>query len=285
MESGHLHMNTMALHSLLSYYAKSWQLSLHMERTLGRELRMPFSFPDIDRFGEALFGVLYGLRGSGTKGSGADLVDAKSTFQDEVKTVNLCQPSKCNECQRRSPWSDEVCAHCGSKDIERIGDSRFGINAAAHLKDAATLRHYLVCAIEHRDGDTFCVTGWRIRANDPYFVGYINEQSKQVSKTCNLLPRSFDFVMSGATQVVQFTLNLPTDPDAKPTVGEVDTTEVVDRIPWKVLKKNERELLGLSKDESVSVERAKQVLAPRKKAHGKSRGVTDRHVAAGAGSE
>ena len=77
----------MALSTLLWHYAKLWQQSLHMERTLGLQLRMPFSFPDIDRYGEALCGLLTGLKGSGTKGSGADGVAVECTIKGNEFTL------------------------------------------------------------------------------------------------------------------------------------------------------------------------------------------------------
>jgi hypothetical protein len=266
---------------LLTYYSQMWHKSLNMERTMGISLRLSFSFPDIDRFGEALFGVLSGLKGSGTKGSGADLTDGR--IQDEVKTANLCQPSKCTEksCKKSSPWSDTVCAHCGSSKIKKMSDSRFGISASAHLKDIATLRQYCFVAIEHVVDDKFSITAWTIQANDPYFTSYVNEQAKQSSKTCNLLPRSFDFLMSGAKQVLKVTMTLPTDIAIEPTVGEIDRSEIAEPIPYSVLNGAERKALGLEKGESIAVERAKQVLSARKKSHGKARGTTSRHVGDG----
>lgn len=269
------------LFPFISYYARMWQRSLHMERTFGRDLRMPFSFPDIDRFGEGLFGLMSGMKGSGTKGSGADLTDGK--IQDEVKTVNLCQPSRCKTCStekniKRSPWSDLVCAHCGSSDIEKITDSRFGISASAHLKDVGTLRRYCLVAIEHEERDVFKITCWTIMSDDQYFKTYIEQQAKQSSKTCNMLPRSFDFRMSGAKQVLKFNMTLPSEVTVEPTIGALDTTEVVENMPGSVLKPFECKILGIKKSESVSLERAKLELSARKKSHGKKRGNTSRHV-------
>lgn len=263
---------------LLAYYAKMWQHSLHMERMFAG-LRMPFSFPDIDRYGEALCASLSGLKGSGTKGSGADLTDGR--IQDEVKTVCLCQPSRCAGCDRRSPWSYTACAHCGSTELERMTDSRFGINAAAHLKDKDTLRQYWCVALEHVEGDVFQTTVWTIQSSNAYFAAYVDQQAKQSSKTCNLLPRSYDFVLSGAKRVFQVQMTLPTNIDVAATVGDVDRTEVSEELSCSVLKQSERVALGLSPKDTLScvtVERALEVLGPRKKAHGKARGTTSRGV-------
>jgi len=274
-------LSTEKLMPFVIYYARMWQNSLHMERTFGKDLRMPFSFPDIDRFGEGLFGLMSGMKGSGTKGSGADLTDGR--IQDEVKTVNLCQPSRCKTCskqnsQKRSPWSDTVCAHCGSSDLNKIGDSRFGISASAHVKDEGTIRRYCLVAIEHEEGDLFSITCWTISSDDPYFLAYITEQNKHTSKTCNLLPRSFDFKMSGAKQVLKFNMTLPNDVMTEPTIGAFDTTEVVEDMLGCELYSAEREKLGIQENESVSIERAKRELTARKKSHGKPRGSTSRHV-------
>jgi hypothetical protein len=269
----------MSLSTLLAYYATLWQRSLDMERTLGLQLRMPFSFPDIDRFGEALCGLLTGLKGSGTKGSGADLSDGR--IQDEVKTVCLCQPSRCLACKKRSPWTHTVCSHCGSAELERMSDSRFGLNAAAHLKDKDTLRNYWCVALEHVSGDGFQITAWTLDASNPYFNAYIEEQAKQSSKTCNMLPRSYDFVMSGATRVFRVEMTLPSDLSVAPTVGEIDQTITAERLSCAVLRKSERVALGLAKtDETtcVSVEDAVKVLSLRKKTHGKLRGTTTRGI-------
>jgi hypothetical protein len=274
-------LSTEKLMPFVEYYAKMWQNSLHMERTFGKDLRMPFSFPDIDRFGEGLFGLMSGMKGSGTKGSGADLTDGR--IQDEVKTVNLCQPSRCKACskennQKRSPWSDTVCAHCGSSDLEKIDDSRFGISASAHMKDEGTIRRYCLVAIEHEEGDLFKITCWTIMSEDKYFSEYVEKQAKQTSKTCNLLPRSFDFKMSGAKQVLKFNMTLPSKINTEPTIGAFNTTEVVEDIFGSQLKSKELKKLGIKKNESVTVERAKIELTARKKSHGKARGATSRHV-------
>lgn len=268
-----------SINILLYSYAKMWQHSLHMERTFGLALRMPFSFPDIDRYGEALCALLSGLKGSGTKGSGADLTDGR--IQDEVKTVCLCQPSRCTRCDRRSPWSDTVCAHCGNADLERMTDSRFGINAAAHLKDKDTLRQYWCVALEHVGGEVFQTTVWTIQSSNSYFTAYVEQQAKQSSKTCNLLPRSYDFVLSGAKRVFQVQMTLPVDMTVPATASEPDRTEVPEVLSCAVLKQSERVALGLDPKDAVTcvaVERALEVLGPRKKAHGKARGTTSRGV-------
>jgi hypothetical protein len=272
---------TEKLMPFVTYYARMWQNSLHMERTFGKELRMPFSFPDINRFGEGIFGLMSGMKGSGSKGSGADLTDGR--IQDEVKTVNLCQPSKCRIClkkdkKKRSPWSDTVCAHCGSSNIKKIGDSRFGIDTSAHMKDKETIRRYCFVSIEHEEGDLFKITCWTIYSDDSYFSAYIAEQYKQKSKSCNLLPRSFDFKMSGAKQVLKFNMTLPNDVMTEPTIGAFDTTEVVEDMLGSTLTSAEREKLGIRENESVSIERAKRELTARKKSHGKPRGLTRRDL-------
>jgi hypothetical protein len=264
---------------LLDYYAKMWQHSLHMERTFGQQLRMPFSFPDEARFGEALCGLLTGLKGSGTKGSGADLSDGR--IQDEVKTLCRCQPWKCADCKKRTPWAHTVCGHCGSKSLKRMGDTRFGISATAHIKDKDTLRQYWCVAIDWVRDDIYQTIVWRIDASNSYFNAYVNEQHEHGSDTCNLLPRSYDFVLSGAKRVLQVEFTLPSDISIPPTVGEIDQTETAEPLSCAVLYSAERELLGFGKkDETscISVEEALEKLSPRKKAHGKARGVTSRGV-------
>jgi hypothetical protein len=269
----------MDLSTFLSHYANLWQQSLHMERTLGVQLRMPFSFPDIDRYGEALCGLLTGLKGSGTKGSGADLSDGR--IQDEVKTVCLCQPWRCTVCKKRTPWTHTVCGHCGTASLERMGDSRFGISASAHLKDRATLRNYWCVALDHVSGDVYRTTVWKIDATNAYFNTYVEQQHAHGSDTCNLLPRSYDFVLSGALRVLQVDMTLPTDASAAPTVGDLDQTETAELLSCAVLKQSERIALGFGKTDTttcIPVEEALRVLGPRKKSHGKERGTTSRGV-------
>ena len=269
-----------SFHGLLHYYTRLWQHSLHMERTVGATLRMPFSFPDIDRFGEALCGLLTGLKGSGTKGSGADLSDGM--IQDEVKTVCLCQTWRCTACKKRTPWTHTACGHCGSTELERMDDSRFGISASAHVKDRATLRNYWCIVLDHVSGDVYKTIVWKIDASNPYFNAYIDEQlSKGKKDHCNLLPRSYDFVLSGATRVLQVEMTLPTDTSVAPTIGDLDQTETAERLSCAVLKQAERVALGLKKTDNttcITVEEALRVLGPRKKAHGKARGQTSRGI-------
>lgn len=260
----------------LVYYAKMWSESLKMEKTIGRIMRLSFGFPDVGRFGEALSAALTNYKGSGGKGSGADLTNGIK--QKEVKTVCLCQPSVCSKCQRCSPWSDVVCSHCGHCKLIRRTDSRFGISSTSHIKNKDTLEEYMCVLIEHTKNDDFRITVWKIESANEYFSDYIETQSKQSSKTCNLLPRSFDFLMSAPVRLFQVTLTLHSEGSDMPTIGSIDLEHYQEKIKWSVLNGAERKLLGIKKDEEVSIDKACKFLKARKKTHGKPRGETARHL-------
>ena len=261
---------------ILKYYALMWTNSIKMEKTIGRMTRLSFAFPDVGRFGEALCSAITGYKGCGSKGSGADLTDGIK--QKEVKTVCLCQPSVCNSCKRRSPWSDIVCSHCGDSKLVSLSDSRFGIGTTAHIKNKNTLDDYMCVAIEPTEADDFRITVWKIDATNEYFNKYIDTQDKHKSKTCNLLPHSFDFAMSAPVRVFQVTLTLPSDGDAHPTVGAINAEEYHEKVRWDILTGNERKLVCIEKGGEISVEDASKILTARKKSHGKPRGDTSRSL-------
>lgn len=264
------------MYSFLNRYAKRWSEDLAMEREIGVPTANSMAFQGVDVFGQVLMSLHTGMYGNGGKGSGFDLSNRKDTAA-EIKTVCLCQPWRCEEvgCKKRSPWTSEACVHCGSRRLERMDDSRFGIGAGAHMKYKDALKTYYMVTIDQVSGDLYEVRAWAIDCGNQYFQDYIQAQYENGGSTVNCLPGSFDFHMSGPTRILTAQLSL----GETPAVVSIDETAFVEPVPESCLKKHEKELVvGDLKDGCVVYDVAKEKLTHRKKAHGKARGDTTRHL-------
>lgn len=257
----------------ISWYAQRWYTELQMEREVGISTANSLAFQGIDVFGQTLGSMLSGMYGNGGKGSGFDLSDRKESAA-EIKTVCLCQPWRCTKCKKRSPWTSTSCVHCAHEVLEQMNDSRFGIKADAHIKYKDSLKNYYLIAIEHLENSDYGITAWRIDCDNPYFNLYVNKQHESGSTTCNCLPYSYDFYMSGPTRLLKAKMVLNENLKV-----ETDLTEVKEKVPIKCLQKKElKKVSEHVSDNHICYDVAKDMLSIRNKTHGKSRGETTRYL-------
>lgn len=259
------------LHRLISANIMKWKIDHDLELDLGIPTSNSMAFTGIDVFGQGLASVYSGMYGNGGKGSGFDLTDRAGRAW-EVKTLCLCQPWRCRGCTRRSPWSSEVCVHCGSAELERMDDSRFGIKADAHVKYADSLEAYCLIAVNYSaERECYTIDMWEIRCDNPYFQLYVKTQHENGSSTCNMLPRKYDFYMSGPEHVlhVDFTLD--------GGIVAMSLERSIEKMPVHLLRKEEAALVSADAvDGCVDYSVCAAKLTIRAKAHGKERGETTR---------
>lgn len=259
---------------LLKWYATRWRDELEMEKRLGIPTSNSMAFQGVDVFGQVLMSLYTGMYGNGGKGSGYDLSDRKGKAA-EIKTVCLCQPWRCEKCKTRSPWSCTTCVHCGSEQIERMNDSRFGISAAAHVKFKDFLKNYYMVTIDHQSKDIYEICAWSIDSSNKYFNDYVQTQYEHGGSTVNCLPGSYDFYMSGPTRILTSQITLSNTP----TVLSLIFPNVVESMPISCLTTKEKELVSEHiKDGYICYDIVKEHLSLRKKTHGKARGNTTRHL-------
>lgn len=257
------------LSNFIQSYASRWANDLHMERTIGLVTKNSMAFSGVASFGEVLCSLLTGMYGKGGSGSGHDLSNGR--FAAEVKTVCWAQPWKCEICEKRSPHTSKLCVHCGSNNIINPRDSRAGISASAHLKYIDTLASYYIVLIDHVKDDIYSVHVWVIDSSNPYFHTYVKQQSEQKSKTCNFIPRSYDFHMSGPKLIYEIKLLLENEPKF-----ELVEHDKIEDMPVSVLKTKAEKALFPEFETHIPYDIALERLAIRNKCYGKPRGETTR---------
>jgi len=258
------------MEKVLESFAIMWNSSILLEKEISKTTRIPLSFPNIDKFGETICSCITGYHGNGGNGSGYDLSNGEAGI--EVKTVSWIQPHKCTSCDRRTPYfCGDTCVHCNNSKLKLVKDSRAVIKANTHLKYIDTLKTYMIVLLEY--DSKLNINIWRIESDNPYFDKYIRTQNEQESKDCNLLPRSYDFHMSGPTRVFQVSIEFPLD--SPPLIGEVNMQHVKECVPKNILKSDEAKLF---EQDIIPYEIACEKLSIRKKAHGRARGETKRII-------
>lgn len=261
------------LNNFIQGYVSRWTNDLEQERTIGLATKNSMAFSGVSSFGEILCSLLTGMHGKGGAGSGHDL--SNGTYAAEVKTVCWCQPWKCNICSKknnikRSPWVSTKCIHCGSSELNRVNDSRAGINAKTHLKYADVLKEYYIVLVNHVDGDKYSVKVWKIDSSNTYFDTYVRNQAANGSKdNCNMIPESYDFHMSGPKLIYEIKLWLGSEPKF-----ESFEHDKIEDVPVSILKPHEK--VQFPDCTIIPYEEACDKLVLRKKNLKKPRGNTTR---------
>lgn len=145
-------------------------------------------------FSERVAVEIFGFKLGAKKGYSFD-----SDQNDELKSCTYLQPKICQKCNATNNFLSEMC-DCGSTNFTyNKGDSRWGINAASHIKYLSSLNRYMLFLVECIDikNEIFSLRGWFIDKNNEHF-NYIllNQSNAERSKSLNFLPYSHDFFMS-----------------------------------------------------------------------------------------
>lgn len=274
---------------ILKSYAKIWQIQLHLEYKF-RNYNVSSAFKGVGAFGE-LFAATYfeNFKGSGSGGSGMDLINLDLKKEIEVKTAVTFQPNKCKnpDCLFKFSGLFDSCTNCGEQNnIDIPRDSRFGINAKVLLEAIKKQLFYKLIGFHiyeknhnKKTGEiTFVINAYDIVSSDSkhdYFINQ-NDNSKK-STTTNLLPLSYDFYRLNPKLFDSYIIKINyKNINEKILISNIDVEPI--RVPFSIcIGKEEKELFKSlpSYDETtktVSVEEFSNNFKLRKKHLNKDRG-------------
>ena len=193
------------------------------EKTLDRN--MPFAFGGLGDVGEELALYMFPESyGSASKGGCAfdnkELDDTGNVIlAREIKMCSLDGSKECinKECKgsqtvgHKAPAFQDKCIYCKGSEFKTIHDSRCGISVKPHIDwavDKSILKEYILIAVKYnRDYDSIYMHGWKVLSDNEYFKDYILNQAKHgKGGTCNCLPYSIDFHLSGPITLFEIEL-------------------------------------------------------------------------------
>lgn len=201
-----------------------------------------------------------GYEGSGSGGSGYDLINRKIGKGVEVKSCNLAQNVTCSCNRKYNPILFHACPTCGSIERKVPRDARFGIDAKETLRqlDKGTFDKFIFCKVELSETEvcernvTFALSFSSVDFDDKELFNvkrdYFKNQVEKGSKPhCNLLPDSFDFYKLVPKKLIEVLVGIDfSKPSRLSSDGVwVDYREVPDnvRVPLNICKKAEKEIM------------------------------------------
>lgn len=180
----------------------------NIQKEINMARNIPFAFQHVGNLGEELALYMYpNSIGSGSKGGFAfdnreiNYVTKETTKTREVKFVSLDGSKTCKICKEKAPPFQTTCCFCNGSVFKLGNDSRCTISAASHVKYKMShnlLEYILFVSKYDRLNNSIRIRSFKINSNNVYFEKYIQTQYKNGKvKTCNLLPYSRDFHLSG----------------------------------------------------------------------------------------
>ena len=177
------------------------------------------------------------------------------------------------------------CSFCHSNDFEDNKDSRAGISSNTHIKYKNIINEYIIFVQDYNDTiETISLKVFKFLSSNTYFDTYIkNQYDRGSKKTCNFIPYSYDWILSGPISIMNVDINISRDePEIIYHLYNPDS-EIHDDIPESILDNilysNEKDKLsdktkitnGYFKYDYI-----KDIFKLRTKNHGKPRGNTSR---------
>jgi hypothetical protein len=242
-------------------------------------------------FGEQItLSIFPGTIGSASKGGMS--FDNKTLDKDkniksakEVKFVCLVGTKECKSCKQKCPPFQKKCIYCNGENFKNYSDSRAGISSKAHIDFKEYINEYIIYVQDYDEKkEIISIIGYKFLSKNMYFNNYIQNQYDSGNKnggTCNLLPYSFDWYMSGPIKFIDIHIDISKfEPIIKYNIYNLKS-EIYDNIPVvdfeKILNKNELELFyELPKEKRSEYLHVCSKLNIRNKSIGKSRGTTTR---------
>lgn len=200
----------------LKEYGINEKKNIDKEKTRNRN--QPYAFIGGGDFGEQLTLDMYPETiGSASKGGMAfdnktlgkdnELVSAK-----EVKFVSLIGTKRCEICKNKCPPFQKTCLYCKSDNFKYISDSRAGISSEAHIKYKHVINDYIIFVQDYDNTtQTITIKCFKFSNKNSYFNTYIQNQydsGKKKGGTCNFIPYSYDWFMSGPISIMNVDINI-----------------------------------------------------------------------------
>jgi hypothetical protein len=233
------------LKNLLLEFAQCEFKNIEKEKN-NKAFNIPTAFTSIGGLGESIaVRIIPNAIGSASKGGCAhDITIRDENFKviDAVEVKNVCLEGtkECKVCETKLPRFQTRC-YCCKKDYDDnksnfryISDSRAGISASAHMKyavDCNEIKRYFIF-ITSWDSNLSCIkiNGFKFNCCNEYFTQYIkNQNTNGKGKSCNLLPYSRDWHLSGPIKILETQL---TEQDVSIHYLDIEN-EVIEPIPYK----------------------------------------------------
>lgn len=197
----------------------------NIEKEINLDRNMPFAFMGLGEIGEELSLYMFpNSYGSASKGGCA--FDNKEinesgnvVFAREIKMCSLDGSKECinKECKgdkkigHKAPAFQSKCIYCNNSEFETKTDSRCGISVKPHIEWAINkdiLKEYILISVKYnKDSDCINLHCWKILSDNEYFKDYIlNQSNNGTGGTCNCLPYSIDFHLSGPITLFEIEL-------------------------------------------------------------------------------
>lgn len=256
------------LTSKLRDYAYLWQDELYIEDSHYHEYNdnvrhiMDSIGKEVESLALTVCNYFFGegYEGSGSGGSGYDLINRKLGKGVEVKSCNLAQNVTCSCNRKYNPIIFHACPTCGSIERKIPRDARFGIDAKETLRqlDKGTFDRFIFCKVELSETEVrernvvFALSFSSVDFDDKELFNvkrdYFKNQVEKGSKPhCNLLPDSFDFYKLVPKKLIEVLVGIDfSKPSRESSDGVwVDYREVPDnvRVPLNICKKAEKEIM------------------------------------------
>jgi len=202
-------MEKECIEELLNEWGNKQYKNIEKEKTKNRD--QCHAFTDMGEFGEELSLEMFPeYTGSASKGGCAfdlkkeDITKEKILDAKEVKCMSLNGSKECKSCKRKCPPFQERCLKCNSNEFNNKCDSRAGISASAHIKYKEIISEYIIIPVRF-DNDKITIECYSIRSDNNYFNDYIvNQHENGSGDTCNCLPGSIDFHLSGPIKYFEY---------------------------------------------------------------------------------
>ena len=195
----------------------------------------------------------------------------------EIKTCCLIQPKKCIQCNKKTPYFQELCIFCKQSNFTHKSDSRFSIDSKAHFKYSQYIKEYVLILINYdNELSQINLKVFVIDSNNLYFTNYLKNQLEKSEKsdTCNLLPYSYDFYSSGPIKIIDVIVD--SDSNFISEYINLSNTIPID-FDTRILNKKEKHKLNINEGiEFMDYEQIKDSLIVRAKNLNKERGETTR---------
>ena len=243
-----------------------------------------FAFLGLGEIGE-LFTLIMFPNSIGSASKGGCSFDNREGYNEatggynitrEVKFASLDGSKQCSRCKIKTSRFQTECLKCGGKNFKLINDSRWGISAKAHkdyYNNKYNLNEYILYVSEFNDKDeNINLKCFKILSSNRYFSEYINNQYENgKGNTCNMLPYSWDFHLSGP--IMLFDINIKNNGIISENFWNLDNTNIVN-IPKNLIKKNKKNCNyeGVIPNEGLDYNNYIQYFAMKKKNLGKDRG-------------
>ena len=273
----------------LQDYGVTEKKNITKEKT--RNNNQCYAFREGGNFGEQITCSIFpGTIGSASKGGMS--FDNKTLDKDknikhakEVKFVCLVGTKECKSCKQKCPPFQKKCIYCNGEKFKNNSDSRASISSKAHILYKEYINEYIIYVQDYDENkEIISIIGYKFLSKNMYFDNYIQNQYDSGNKkggTCNLLPYSFDWYMSGPIKFIDIHIDISKfEPIIKYNIYNIHS-EIYDNIPVvdfeKILNKNELELFyELPKEKRSEYLHVCSKLNIRNKSIGKSRGITTR---------